>query len=59
LALAIKLIAPPVMIECREKARIATERPTNWSAAAVIVGVWLAAVALLTYVFVEVLDLTY
>ena len=38
LALAIKLIPPPVMMECREKARIATEPPTNWIAAAVIVS---------------------
>lgn len=58
LALAIKLIPPPVMMECRERARIATEPPTNWSAAAVIVSIWLAAVALMIYVLVEVLDLT-
>ena len=58
LALAIKLIPPPVMMECREKARIATERPTSWIAAAVIVSIWLAAVALMIYVLVEVLGLT-
>jgi uncharacterized membrane protein YkvA (DUF1232 family) len=58
LALAIKLIPPSVMMECREKARMATERPTNWIATAVIVSIWLAAVALMIYVLVEVLDLT-
>jgi hypothetical protein len=49
------------MMECREKARLAklaTERPTNWVAASVIVSIWLAAVALMIYVLVEVLDLS-
>lgn len=58
LALAIKLIPHSVMMECREKARIATERPTNWIAAAVIASIWLAVATLVIYVLVQVLDLT-
>jgi uncharacterized membrane protein YkvA (DUF1232 family) len=49
--LALKMIPPDVMAECREKAQAITSqgKPTNWGAAAVIVAVWvlLAAVAVL------------
>ena len=43
ISIALKMIPPPVMTECREEARAALEqgRPTNWVAAAVIVAVWL------------------
>jgi uncharacterized membrane protein YkvA (DUF1232 family) len=43
ISIALKMIPPPVMAECREEARAALEqgRPTNWAAAAVIVAVWL------------------
>ncbi len=42
-ALAIKLIPPRVLAECRQQAREALERgkPTNWVAAGVIVAIWL------------------
>jgi uncharacterized membrane protein YkvA (DUF1232 family) len=53
LALAIKLIPHSVMTECREKAQLAAERPTNWLAAAVIVAVWLAAAALVVRLVIE------
>ncbi|HEY0734816.1 MAG TPA: YkvA family protein [Herpetosiphonaceae bacterium] len=43
IALALRLIPPPVMAECREQAREAMRegRPTNWIAAGVIVAIWL------------------
>lgn len=51
IALALRLIPPEVMAECREKAReiMREGRPTNWIAAGVIVAIWLllAAAALL------------
>jgi uncharacterized membrane protein YkvA (DUF1232 family) len=53
IALALKMIPPEVMAECRERARAETAqgRPTNWAAAAVVVAIWLllaaAAVALI------------
>ena len=48
LALAIRLIPPDVLAECREKARATMDgdRPTSRAAAAVIVAIWLLALAL-------------
>lgn len=48
IALALKMIPPAVMADCRESARAAMNsgKPTNWSAAIVIVAVWLVLVAL-------------
>jgi uncharacterized membrane protein YkvA (DUF1232 family) len=42
IALAIKMIPPSVLAECRQQAkdRIAS-KPTNWLAAAVIIAIWL------------------
>jgi uncharacterized membrane protein YkvA (DUF1232 family) len=47
-ALAIKMIPDPVLVECREKARRTAnnEKPTSRVAAAVIVVVWLSLAAL-------------
>src|SRR5919197_1589906 len=47
LALAIRLVPGPVLVECRERARLATDRPTSWVAAIVIVAIWLAVALLL------------
>jgi uncharacterized membrane protein YkvA (DUF1232 family) len=57
LTLAIKLIPAPVMVECREKARLATERPTNWIAAGVIGVIWLATAALVLYLLLNVFNI--
>ena len=47
IALAIRMIPPPVLAECREEARRATrERPTNRVAATVIVTVWVSLAVL-------------
>lgn len=45
-ALALRLIPPAVMADCRERAREATDRPHNWAAAAAIVAIWLGLAAL-------------
>jgi uncharacterized membrane protein YkvA (DUF1232 family) len=52
IALAIRMIPPQVMAECREKAQAAVGqgRPTSWAAAAVIVVIWLLAAALVVVV---------
>ena len=54
-ALAIKMIPTHVLLECREKAREAKDRPLNKVAAVVIVLVWIAlaviAVRILARVF--------
>ena len=48
IALALRMIPPAVMAECREQAQVvmAQGKPTNWAAAAVIVAIWLALAAL-------------
>ena len=42
IALALKMIPEPVLVECRAKAEtaIGQDKPTNWVAAEVIVAVW-------------------
>ena len=42
-ALALKMIPPAVLAECREKAQavMSQGKPTNWTAAGVIVTIWL------------------
>jgi uncharacterized membrane protein YkvA (DUF1232 family) len=45
-ALAIKMIPPHVLAECREKAHEAKDRPVNRLAAVVIVLVWIALAVL-------------
>jgi len=44
IALALRMIPPAVMAECREKAQeaLAQGKPTNWVAAAAIIAIWLA-----------------
>jgi uncharacterized membrane protein YkvA (DUF1232 family) len=48
IALAIRLIPPAVLAECRERAAEAARerRPTNWVVAGVIVAIWLLLAAL-------------
>lgn len=48
LALALKMIPPEVMVECRQKAqtKLSKGQPTHWIAAGVIVTVWLFLAAL-------------
>lgn len=43
IALALKMIPPAVLAECRDKAELAMSegQPTNWVAAIVVVSVWL------------------
>lgn len=43
IALAIKLVPELVMVECRERARVADRRPLSRAGAAFVIGVWLAA----------------
>jgi uncharacterized membrane protein YkvA (DUF1232 family) len=47
-SIALKMIPPPVLAECREEARTVLEqgKPTNRAAAVVIVGIWLLLAAL-------------
>ena len=58
IAIALKMIPSPVMTECREKARaaMAQGQPTNWTAAAVIVAIWLLLAALAIVVIVRTIQ---
>jgi uncharacterized membrane protein YkvA (DUF1232 family) len=46
IALVIRLIPAPIMAEHRALADAAMERPVSRTAAAIIVGIWIAAIAL-------------
>ena len=46
MALAIRMIPPEVLSECREEARGMTDRPISKVAAVVVVAVWVALAAL-------------
>ncbi len=55
-ALAIKMIPPAVLAECREKAREARDRPVNRVAAVVIVLLWIALALLAVRIVARVLS---
>ncbi len=44
--LVVRLIPPPVMAECRERAAQAQSRPTSRTAAVVIICIWIASIVL-------------
>ena len=52
-ALALKMIPQTVLAECREKAQAAMSqgKPTNWTAAGVIIAIWLL-LAVLAIIFI-------
>jgi len=47
IVLALRMIPPEVMADCRERAKEVSRegRPTNWVAAGVIIGIWLLLAA--------------
>jgi len=49
IAVAVKIIPAAVLVDCRARAKTASENPTNRKAAAVIIVIWLAAAGLLTW----------
>src|SRR3954470_15841414 len=55
ITLALKMIPPAVMVECRAKARDAVQqaKPTNWIAAGVIIAVWLFLAVLGILLFIN------
>jgi uncharacterized membrane protein YkvA (DUF1232 family) len=54
-ALALKMIPPAVLAECRERAQVAMSqgKPVNWTAAGVIIGIWLLLAALAVMLIVR------
>lgn len=58
IAIALKMIPSPVMTECRDKAQAATDqgKSSNWTAAAVIVAIWLLLAALAIVVIVRAIQ---
>lgn len=55
IALALRMIPPEVMAECRQRAEAAMSegKPTNWKAAAVIVTLWAIMASLVIVVMVR------
>jgi uncharacterized membrane protein YkvA (DUF1232 family) len=51
IALALRMIPPAVLEECREQARLTLEEgnPTNWAAAAAVVAIWLLVAVAIIY----------
>jgi uncharacterized membrane protein YkvA (DUF1232 family) len=58
IALALKMIPPVVMAECREKAQtlMSQSRPRNWIAAAIIVAIWLLLAALAVILLAQIIS---
>jgi uncharacterized membrane protein YkvA (DUF1232 family) len=56
IVLALRMIPPEVMAECRERAKeISREgRPTNWVAAGVIIGIWLLLAAFSVFLVLRI-----
>ena len=55
IALAIRMIPPSVLAECREEARNAKDRPVNKVAAVVVVAIWIALAALAVWLVTKTL----
>jgi uncharacterized membrane protein YkvA (DUF1232 family) len=51
IALVVRMIPDPLMAEFREEAQRRSERPTSRAAAAVIIALWIAAIALTLWAF--------
>jgi uncharacterized membrane protein YkvA (DUF1232 family) len=51
IALVVRMIPDPLMAEFREEAQRRSERPTSRAAAAVIISLWIAAIALTLWTF--------
>jgi uncharacterized membrane protein YkvA (DUF1232 family) len=49
IAVAVKMIPTAVLVDCRARAKIASESPTNRKAAATIIVIWVAAAGLLIW----------
>src|SRR5690349_11049772 len=56
IVLALRMIPPEVMADCRERAKeISREgRPTNWVAAGVIIGIWLLLAAVSVFLVLRI-----
>jgi uncharacterized membrane protein YkvA (DUF1232 family) len=56
IVLALRMIPPEVMVECREHAKELSPagRPTNWIAVGFIIGIWVMLAVLVTLLFLRV-----
>jgi uncharacterized membrane protein YkvA (DUF1232 family) len=56
--LVVKLIPPPILAECRQKAQTVAnqDKPTNWTAAGVIIVIWLCLAALIIMLVWEIVS---
>jgi uncharacterized membrane protein YkvA (DUF1232 family) len=53
IALTHKMIPPAVLVECREKARPAREKPKSWLGAIIIVSIWILLSAMVISVIAK------
>jgi uncharacterized membrane protein YkvA (DUF1232 family) len=56
--LALKMIPPEVMADCRVRAReeLARDKPVNWLAGAIIVAIWIGLAAMAVVVLWRIVD---
>lgn len=56
IVLALRMIPPAVLDECREQARLtmAVGKPTNWVAAAAVIAIWLVAAVAMIYALAKI-----
>src|SRR6185437_14547777 len=56
IVLSLRMIPPEVLAECRERAKELSRegRPTNWIAAAIIIGIWLLLVAFSVFLVLRI-----
>jgi len=54
IALAIRMIPPQVLAQCREEAHNAKDRPVNKVAAVIVVAIWIALAALAIWLVAQV-----
>ena len=57
-ALAIKMIPPEVMVECRRQAqaKMSEDKPTNWTAAVIIMTIWLLLAWIAVFGFIRIFE---
>jgi uncharacterized membrane protein YkvA (DUF1232 family) len=53
IGLALKIMPPAILADCREKARSAREKPKSWVGATVIVSIWILLSAVFMFVIAK------
>ena len=55
MSLAIRLVPEPVLADCRARAQAITERPTDRRAMFIIIAIWIAALAFVVWIVLDLI----